>query len=67
MTETTKLEKKAIALSDKLRRAKKYSRVTCYQFIYDAYALGYHAGSEDQMKNRILDAQECRRKNGKHG
>jgi hypothetical protein len=66
-SQTTPLEKKAIALSDKLRRAKNYSRVTCFQFLYDAYSMGYHVGGDDQMKARLLDAQECRRKNGKHG
>jgi hypothetical protein len=61
-TTLTPLEKKAIALSDKLRRAGHYSRLTCYQFLYDAYSMGYNAGHEEQMKARILDAQECRRK-----
>lgn len=62
-TQTTDLFKKARSLAAKLRTSGRYSAMDIFSVLQAVYSSGYSDGYEDQMRARILDAQE--RRNGK--
>lgn len=55
------LFKQARSLAAKLRRTGKYPATTIFYVLQEVYSAGYSEGHEDQMRARILDAQERRK------
>lgn len=54
------LLRKARSLAARLRRSGQYSANEIFAVLQEIYSAGYSAGHEQQMRMRILDAQERR-------
>lgn len=54
------LFKKARSLAAQMRRTGKYPATMIFSVLQDVYSAGYSEGHEEQMRARILDAQERR-------
>lgn len=54
------LFKKSRSLAAKLRKTGRYPATEIFNTIKEIYSAGYSAGYEQQMRMRILDAQERR-------
>lgn len=54
------LFKKSRALAAKLRKTGRYPATEIFSVLQEIYSLGYGAGHDDQMRARLLDAQERR-------